>query len=91
MPTVKRIANVFGVSPDELLDSEQPIEAVIDSGDHREQRWQVKFRQVLDLAAEDRAMIFRLIDPLSMQKQLQTLLSPGATRIERKRLSRFPF
>ena len=72
MGAIKRIAEVLGVTRDELLDDEQPMEEAFD---RRDRQLLVRFRAVQDLCAEDRAMIFRMIDTLTTQKRLEKVLA----------------
>lgn len=73
--TLRRIAEALGVTLDELLDEEQPTPAALAD----EPELVEKLQQLQELAPQDRAMVFRMIDTLATQKRLEKLLATAKT------------
>lgn len=66
--TLQRLADLFGLSLDELLSEEdRPIAAPPGLAE--------RLRQLEQLDTQDRAMVFRLIDLLMMRHQMQNALA----------------
>ncbi len=66
--TLQRLADLFGLSLDELLSEEdRPLSAAPGLAE--------KIRQLEQLDTQDRAMVYRLIDLLLMRHQMQNALA----------------
>ena len=68
---LRRLADAFHVSYDDLLGNEQPPVPMALGGD---QELLEKFQMVQELASEDRAVLYRMIDVLAMHSQMERVL-----------------
>jgi transcriptional regulator with XRE-family HTH domain len=68
--TLQKIAEVLGVTADELRSGEQPLPQELS----RDRELVERVQQIRELDPEDRAMILRMIDTLLTQKRLARLL-----------------
>ena len=68
--TLKKVASVLGVTPDDLLIDEPTLPASLVQNPELSER----FEQLLRLEPQDRAMVLHMIDTLATHKQLKKLL-----------------
>jgi len=68
--TLKRIAEVFAVRLDELLDARPEVPAYVAS----DRSLLEKFEQLQELEPEDRAVVYRIIENFATQKRMARLL-----------------
>lgn len=69
--TLRKLAALFSVSLDELINDEQPPTELLG----KDVELVEKFRMVQEFGAEDRAVLFHLIDLMATQKQMEQLLA----------------
>ena len=68
--TLKKIAETFGVTPDELLAEQPELPITLVQNPELTER----FKQLLKLEPKDRAMVLHMIDTLATHKNLKKLL-----------------
>lgn len=72
---LKRLAELFGVSYDDLLENEQPPTPPALANDPEMVE---RFLQVQQLDDQDKAVLFRMIDLMATRKQMERLLGSKA-------------
>ena len=68
--TLKKVASVLGVTPDEILTEDPTLPASLTQNPELSER----FEQLLQLEPQDRAMVLHMIDTLATHKQLKKLI-----------------
>src|SRR5262249_33279541 len=69
--TLKRLAELFSVTLDDLLSTERPPPDILS----QDEELRDKFLMILELSAEDRAMVLRIIETFATRKRMEKLLS----------------
>ncbi len=72
LTTLRKIADVLGMDVDDLL-SDQPVAGA--SSTKLDPIVQKKMEDVQDMSTEDRAVVFRLIDLLTMERHMAELVT----------------